>query len=154
MVPTLGCTCARRPLTPTAPVVASITPSEGLAGVPMRSRSAPFLVGASVSIDGDAAENRSSTGRPPSIGATTPRIHWQGSDVVVTNPNGQIALTAGFRYIPVTLTATPSSVAPGGTLSVSWVRRAVAPDLNGDWIGLFRVGDSNTARCGACPQRA
>jgi len=145
-VPSLGChPCCTTP-TPTTPVVASITPSEGLAGVPIRVtiRGTGFLLGASVSIDGHAEDAELLT-NGTSIGATTPPHPSAGfADVVVINPNGQIGtLTAGFRYSAVTLTATPTSVAPGGTLSGNWV----APGRSagqGDWVGLFKVGDPNT----------
>jgi photosystem II stability/assembly factor-like uncharacterized protein len=41
-----------------------------------------------------------------------------------------------------TLTASPSTVGPGGTLTVNWTAPSGRPAV--DWIGLYRVGDPNT----------
>src|SRR5207237_944773 len=41
-----------------------------------------------------------------------------------------------------TLSASPSSVGPGGSVSVQWTAPAGRPST--DWIGLYRVGDPNT----------
>jgi hypothetical protein len=44
------------------------------------------------------------------------------------------------------LTVTPSSATPGDQLRVDWTSESQAlqgPRHFGDWIGLFRVGDSN-----------
>jgi hypothetical protein len=40
-----------------------------------------------------------------------------------------------------TLTASPTTVTPGGTFTVSWTAPAKG---SGDWIALFRVTDPNT----------
>src|SRR5262249_6031208 len=42
-----------------------------------------------------------------------------------------------------TLTASPATVAPGRSLSVAFAAPAGRPTA--DWVGLFRVGDPNTA---------
>ena len=47
------------------------------------------------------------------------------------------AFTAAGAY---SITAGTTSVAPGGELSVSWT---ASVGQRGDWIGFFKVGDSN-----------
>ncbi|MGH9905337.1 MAG: hypothetical protein ACRD8U_07110, partial [Pyrinomonadaceae bacterium] len=42
-----------------------------------------------------------------------------------------------------TLTASPSSVAPAGSISVGWTAPSGRPTT--DWIGLYKVGDPNTS---------
>jgi hypothetical protein len=41
------------------------------------------------------------------------------------------------------LTASPSSITPGGTLTATWDR--IAPSTSTDWIGLYQPGAANTA---------
>jgi hypothetical protein len=142
--------CTNPPPTPTQPasvMVSSITPSEGLAGVPIEVKitGTGLVANAVVTLGGYATDVSVHTGTSgPFIIATTPRNSSAGlTDVVVTNPNGQSGtLTAGFRYNAVTLTVSANSIAPGGTLSVHWVAPGRSP-ANGDWIGLFRLGDPN-----------
>jgi hypothetical protein len=139
----------------TRPSVTSISPHDGLAGVAtlVTITGTKFQAGVAVSIDGNAVVVR--VLNETSIVATTP-VHPSGGvvDVVVTNPTGQSAtLTGGFYYGLVTLTVGPSSsVAPFGTLSVSWVAPGrTPPGIYGDWIGLFRVGDDDRASVWSLP---
>jgi len=147
----LGCTSPTAPkAAPTAPLVASITPSEGLAGVPMKVTitGIRLLAGATVAIGGSASDVQVLNGtNGPFIIATTPAHASTGFvDVVVTNPNGESGtLKAGFRYGSVALTISGGSDGPPSTVNVSWVAPGrTTPGINGDWIGLFRVGDPNT----------
>jgi hypothetical protein len=76
------------------------------------------------------------------IRVVTP-VHDPGVvDVIVTNPDHQSAmLREGYVYRAVTLLASHDRVAPGATISVSWVAPGRSdPDNQGDWIGLFREG--------------
>lgn len=101
-----------------------------------------FLSGATVTLDGLAATTFvvSST----LISARAP-IHAPGTtDVTVTNPGGQSArLPAAYSFeVPsASLTATPSVVASGGELTLTWNgpngRSCIG---GGDWIALFRAG--------------
>jgi hypothetical protein len=84
------------------------------------------------------------------ITATAPPHDPGKVDVVVTNPGGeQSTLTGGFSYsfppppvadVTGSLTARPTVVAPGGALQIDW---AVSRTGFDDWIGLFRIGDTN-----------
>ncbi len=51
-----------------------------------------------------------------------------------------VTVGSGGMY---TLSASPSTVAPGGSLSVSWAAPSGRPTT--DWVGLYRVGDANGA---------
>ena len=51
-----------------------------------------------------------------------------------------VAVAGGSQY---TLTATPNSVAAGGTVTVNWTAPAGSSTL--DWIGLYRTGTGDTA---------
>jgi len=150
----LGCTSPTTPSPGHSLLVTSITPSEGLAGVPMRVTitGIGLLVGATVTIDGAASEVTVLNGTSGAfITATTPAHPLTGfADVVVTNPDGQAGtLKAGFRYGTVSLKTGAGTDGPGGTLNVSWVAPGRSnPGINGDWIGLFRVGDPNTVDIG------
>jgi hypothetical protein len=77
------------------------------------------------------------------VGATGIRRATAGT--AARNVGHNVVLKPGAASVPdqYTLTASPSSVAPGGALSVSWTAPAGRPA--NDWIGLFRVGDPNTA---------
>ena len=119
-------------------------PGEGLAGfaMPVEIFGTGFQPGATVTLDGAASNvDISST----AIRAKTP-VHAPGAvDVVVTNPDGRKAtLTAGYTFRVVTVTASDNVVAPGGQVTVSWVAPGRSnPMFEGDWLGFFRVGDSN-----------
>ena len=71
--------------------------------------------------------------------------HFAGPvDVAVQNPGGVGATFAqAYTYHPVTLTVTPAVVSPRGLLTVTWV--APPAPFQGDWIGLYKVGDPNEA---------
>lgn len=118
----------------------SVAPSAGFMGSELSLVGTGFLPGAVVTLDG----NQASIVRvsPVSITAVAP-VHAPGVvDVVVMNPGGQAGILRGaFFYSTVSLSVTPSSVMPGGELSVSWTASASESSL--DWIGLFRVGASN-----------
>jgi hypothetical protein len=120
----------------------SVAPSAGFTGSELRLVGTGFLPAAVVTLDGNQAGNVRVTS-PVSITAVAP-VHAPGVvDVVVTNPGGQAGILRGaFFYSTVSLSATPSSVMPGGELSVSWT--ASASESPWDWIGLFRVGASNS----------
>jgi subtilisin family serine protease len=53
------------------------------------------------------------------------------------------AFAAVTGVVSVKLTASPSSIAPGGTLTVTWDRNASPAST--DWIGLYQPGAANTA---------
>ena len=147
--PSLGCQPRTAPdIALTSPAVMSITPSEGLAGVAMfvTIQGARFDAGATVTVDGAAAN--ATRVSETMITATFPAHASTGVvDVAVTNPDGQTGtLKAGYRYSLVTLTAGPSVAAAGAPLSVTWVAPGrIRPGIDGDWIGLFKVGDENKA---------
>ena len=117
-------------------------PTGGFGGNNLRITGAGFLDGASVTLDGVAAPIISFTST--AILVVTP-AHAAGKvDVVVTNPDGRIAtLTGGYIYDSVTLTFSPNRVASGSQLSVSWIGPNGRAAL--DWIGLFKLGASNTS---------
>jgi hypothetical protein len=54
--------------------------------------------------------------------------------------SNQVAVTSGAS---ATVTATPSSVAPGGSVTVSW--SGVTNPTTQDWIGLYHPGDPNSS---------
>jgi hypothetical protein len=54
--------------------------------------------------------------------------------------SNQVAIDLAGTY---TLTATPSTVSPGGGLTVNWSAPSGRP--TNDWIGLFQVGAPNTS---------
>jgi hypothetical protein len=109
-------------------------------GTPLTITGFGFHPDASVLLGSVPASVTSSSGRQ--IVVKTPG-HAPGSvDVVVTNPGGETtSLPAGFQYAVFELTVSATEVAPGGSVSVSWV--GVRHDAL-DWIGLFKVGDPNT----------
>jgi hypothetical protein len=100
-----------------------------------------FLAGATVTVDAMAV---SVTVVNSTMITAIALAHAAGpADVVVTNPGGSSAtLTAAFTYAfeePFTVTPSADVVDAGGRMSVSWT----APGARaGDWLALFRVGDS------------
>lgn len=64
-------------------------------------------------------------------------------DVTVMNPDGESkTLTGGYTYGVFSISATPTVVAPGGTLKVSWeTPSGRGCQGGGDWIAIYRVGD-------------
>jgi hypothetical protein len=138
---------APRPL-----AVMSVTPNSGSAFTLLTIAGTGFKPGALVSLGGVNATGVAT--HSDSVLTATAPVHDAGAvDVVVTNPDGQrVTLTGGFSYLslppPATdvtasLTVTPTTVPAGGQLRVSWTTQAGRSFL--DWIGLFRVGDSNIA---------
>ena len=102
-----------------------------------------FLPGATLTLGGSAARVRGVTGTD--IDAETP-VHAPGAvDVVVVNPDGEKrTLTEGYAFVDevFSLAASPSVVASGGQLSVSWVAPSGRGCIGGgDWVAIFKVGD-------------
>ena len=131
--------------------VTSVTPNSGSSFTLLTIAGTGFKPGALVSLGGINATSVA-TYSDSVISATAP-MHSAGTvDVVVTNPGGErVTLTRGFSYLDLpppgtavtaSLSVTPTTVQVRGQLRVTWTR-------NGrgffDWIGLFRVGDSNGA---------
>jgi hypothetical protein len=74
--------------------------------------------------------------------AVAPAHNAGAADVAVQNPGGpEATLVGAYTYLPVTVTATPTVVSPGATVTVSWT--APGGQFSGDWIGLYKVGDPN-----------
>jgi len=117
--------------------VTSVLPASGFAKVTILAiKGAGFLPGATVTIGGVVApiwlNSLSATG----IVVTVPTHEAGAADVVVTNPSGAAVTLAGaFRYVEVTLSASPGSVTAGDPLTVDW-----SDAISGEWIGLFKVG--------------
>jgi hypothetical protein len=53
------------------------------------------------------------------------------------------AFAAVQGLVSAVLTASPSSITPGGTLTATWDR--IVPSTSTDWIGLYQPGAANTA---------
>jgi Galactose oxidase-like, Early set domain/Viral BACON domain len=81
-----------------------------------------------------ATEARSGAGATGTRAATSSLSAASLAQLIALKPQ------AGVNY---TLTASPSTVAPGGPLTVSWTAPSGRPTT--DWIGLYRVGDPNTS---------
>jgi hypothetical protein len=140
---------AGRPL-----LVTSVTPNSGAPYTRLTIAGTGFKPGALVSLGGVNATGVA-TYSDSVISATAP-MHSAGTvDVVVTNPGGErVTVTGGFSYLDLpppgtgvtaSLSVTPTTVPSGGQLRVTWTRSGRGFD---DWIGLFRVGDSNMAYLG------
>ena len=120
----------------------AVVPNAGPANssVEVRILGTGFQPGATVTL-GVAATNVSVISTTL-ITATTPLHPGATADVVVTNPDGQSAiLTAGYIYDVVSLSVSSNIVTAGSAVTVSWV--AHGPRSQWDWVGLFRVGNSN-----------
>ena len=119
-----------------------VAPRIGLIGSTVQVSGTGFSSGATVTFGAAAAGVR--VHDTTILTATTP-LNGEGTvDVVVTNPNGDRAVLAnGFTYGVVTLTASPTVVAPGAQISVTWVAPSERSAL--DWIGFFPAGDPSTA---------
>jgi hypothetical protein len=120
-----------------------VSPSSGptVGGDFFRLSGTGFQAGATVLLDGIAAQVTRVTSTTIE-GLTV--AHAVGSvDVVVTNPDGQVArLNAAYTFGVFSVTGSPNLVAPGTALTVSWE----APSGRGcggggDWIAIYRVGD-------------
>lgn len=135
--------------TPPSLAVQFVTPTSGPPGTPLTISGTGFLSGAMVSVGGVDAANVVRVSELV-ITATAPPHDAGSVDVVVTNPGGERStLTAGFSYpmppgpvtgVAASLTVRPTVVATGGQLQVDW---AISGPGFDDWIGIFRVGDSN-----------
>ena len=121
--------------------VTSIFPATGLNFEPLKISGTGFLPGATLRLDGVQVPIRGLTSTV--INAIAPAHDAGAVDVSVTNPDGEsVTLNRAYTFEVVVLTASPTVVEAGGTLTVSWV---VPKGRSGeDWISLFRVGDLNT----------
>jgi hypothetical protein len=100
-----------------------------------------FQTGATVTLGGVAAQVMKVTGTI--IDIRTPEHSAGTVDVIVTNPGGERAvLSDSYIFGVFTVTASPSLVAPGASLTMSWT---MPPGRNcnggGDWIAIYKVGD-------------
>ena len=102
-----------------------------------------FIFGVTVTLNGVAARvSAVTTGTV--IKAIAPALPVGTVDVVVTNPSGKSAtLPAAYTFETVSLTGSPTLVAPGGQLTVSWVAPGGRSKV--DWIGLFKKGVPTTS---------
>ncbi len=151
LVVTLG--CEERSSSPTSPTTASavsvtaIEPAVGpvIGTTRVQISGTGFQLGATVTV-GQAVATNVTVVNSTTITATT-SLHAAGIvDVVVTNPGGTSSrLSGGYTYLPdlpLSLTASPTTVSARGQLTVSWTAPSGQSSL--DWIGLFKVGDPNT----------
>ena len=130
--------------TPTPLSIQSIAPPTGSTVVAVRVtiHGTGFVPGATVTLGMPATDVIVVSNT--TITATAPASNTGTVDVVVMNPGGGSArLSGGFEYIleqPYTVTSSTETVVAGGQLSVSWTapRRGAL-----DWIGFFKVGESN-----------
>ena len=122
--------------------VTSVLPASGFSKVTILAiQGAGFVPGTTVTIGGVAAPIAPIYGPPSatSIAVTAPTHEVGAADVVITNPGGSaVTVASAFRFIEVTLTAGPGSVTAGDPLTINW-----SDALSGEWIGLFKVGDSS-----------
>jgi uncharacterized protein (TIGR03382 family) len=105
-----------------APVLSSLAPTAGpiAGGTSVTLTGSSFVSGATVTFGGTAASVTSSSGT--SIAVTTPAHAAGAVDVVVTNPDSQVAtLTGGFTYLaaPVLTSLTPTSGTSAGGATVT-----------------------------------
>jgi len=123
--------------------VTSVKPASGLIGKWVRIDGFGFVRGASIVTFGETRATETVFQGDTTIFAVAP-AHEPGTvDVGVTNAGAPGATLPGaYTYYPVTLSVTPSVVAPGGQLTVSWTAPSGLSAL--DWIGLYKIGDSNS----------
>jgi hypothetical protein len=118
----------------------SVAPAKGIIGKWLRVSGVGFLTGIKVSIDGQDA--RVIFESSASLFALAPPHPPGAVDVVATNPNGRSAtLAPGFTYEPVTLSVSAIAVTAGTPVTVTWI--APPGQSDADWIGLYRVEDTN-----------
>ena len=136
------------PVAPSSPfvlTVTSVSPSTGstVGAAEIRLTGTGFSRATTLTL-GDSPAIVSSRSSSTTLIGITP-THAPGIvDVVVANPDGEsLTLHAAYTFTEdeFSVTATPTVVAPGDRLTVSWI----APDgrgglSGGDWIALFRVG--------------
>jgi hypothetical protein len=150
IVVNVGCEEPSRPTSPTplsALSVTAISPNSGpvTGTTPVQVSGTGFQPGGTVTV-GEAVATNVMVVSSTTITATT-SFHAAGTvDVIVTNPRGASSrLSGGFTYVPdltFSLTVSPTTVTPGGQLTVSWMAPSGRSQL--DWVGLFKVGDPNT----------
>ena len=131
--------------TSTAPAftLRSLDPQSGptVGGDFLRLFGSGFQSGAMVLLDGHAAQVVKVTSTV--IDVRTPEHAAATVAVVVTNPDGATTALAGsYTFGVFSVTASPSLVAPGGSLTMNWT---MPPGRNcnggGDWIAIYKVGD-------------
>lgn len=142
-----GCSDRALPSTGPTPIpaplsVTGVAPRTGLVGSTVQVSGTGFSSGATVTLGAVATGVRV---HDSTILTAAIPLNGQGTvDVVVTNPHGDsAALANGFTYGAVTLAASPSVVAPGAPLSVTWAAPSGRSVL--DWVGFFPAGDPSTA---------
>ena len=133
----------RAPLAPQTPDVLGVSlvsPSEPFAGDDVSVMGTGFVAGAQVRLGGLAT---TATFRGPSqILVRTPANGTGTVDVVVTNPDGQsVTLPAALTYNAVTISASPTVVAPGGEVTIGWT--ALRSRCSLDWIAMYLLTASD-----------
>jgi hypothetical protein len=122
--------------------VTAVVPARSVIGTWVRIEGTGLHPQASVTFDGAAARVVADPG--VALFALAPPHSPGLADIVITNPGGrQVVVPAAFTYQPIVLSASPAIAAPAGDLFVTWEAPTGRPAL--DWIGLFKVGASNTA---------
>jgi IPT/TIG domain-containing protein len=135
---------APAPVTPVGLTLRSVSPSSGptSGGDSLRISGTGFQAGVAVTIDGAAAAVTTVT--DTYVDASTV-AHVEGAvDIVVANPDGESkTLAASYTFANTfSVDASPTAVAPGGALTVSWHMPAGRDCRGGgDWIAIYRVGD-------------
>jgi len=118
-----------------------LAPNVGFENLKIRVFGTGFMPGSRVSIGGTPAPLLTtivSTG----FMITAPQRGLGPADFTVTIPGGgSITIPGGFTYYPLpVISVTPTTVAAGERLIVSWV---VSLESGFDWIGLYKVGTDN-----------
>jgi hypothetical protein len=91
---------------------------------------------------GGAASGTFNLTAPSPLGQYEFRYFLQNGYTLATTSNAvTVNLTGSYS-----LTATPASVSPGGTLTINWSAPSGRP--TNDWVGLFLVGAPNTSYLG------
>jgi Subtilase family len=129
--------------------VRSSFPTDGYASISGTSMAAPHVTGvvallwsATPELIGDIAateallQNTAQFRSSTQCGSAGPPNNVYGWGIVD-------AFAAVQGLVSVVLTASPSSIAPGGTLTATWER--IASPTSTDWIGLYQPGAANTA---------
>jgi len=117
-----------------------VSPRRGLSGDLVSIVGSGFSAGTGLTIGGADTQviQRTST----VLTALAPSMPSGSVDVTVANPNGERqTLTQAFTFDIVAISASPSAVAVGGSLSVTFGAPNGRPAS--DWVGLFRAGDAN-----------
>ena len=136
-------TASAVPPPPTTLTLQSVTPSSGPTSGSdfVRVYGLNIQDGATVAFDGVAAPVTRKTATY--IEART-AAHGAGAvDVTVMNPDGETkTLTGSYTFGVFSISATPTAVSSGGTLTVSWqTPPGRGCQGGGDWIAIYRVGD-------------